>query len=55
VGFDVPAVVDIKSFIFWDVALYSPLNVNRRFGGTCLHLNLLYAALFAWFIIPAWK
>jgi hypothetical protein len=23
----------MKGFIFWDITLYSPLKVNRRFGG----------------------
>jgi hypothetical protein len=27
-----------KCSIFWDTTLYSPLKVNRRFGGTC-HLH----------------
>jgi hypothetical protein len=32
----------IKSTIFWDVALCSPLKVNQRFGGTYrLHLQNL--------------
>jgi hypothetical protein len=29
----------MRSSIFWDITLYSPLRANRRFGGTC-HLNL---------------
>jgi hypothetical protein len=30
----------IKSTIFWDITPYSPLSVNRHFGGTyCLHLQ----------------
>jgi hypothetical protein len=29
----------VKSSNFWDVTPYSPLKVNRRFGGTC-RLNL---------------
>jgi hypothetical protein len=29
-----------KSTIFWDITLYSPLRVNRRFGWTyCFHLQ----------------
>jgi hypothetical protein len=30
----------MKSIIFWDMTPYSPLNFNRRFGGTyLLHLH----------------
>jgi hypothetical protein len=30
----------MKSIIFWDMTLYSPLSFNRRFGGTYrLHLQ----------------
>jgi hypothetical protein len=30
----------MKSSIYWDITLYSLLQVNRRFGGTCrLHLQ----------------
>jgi hypothetical protein len=30
----------LKSSIFWDIMPYSPLKINRRFGGTCrLHLR----------------
>jgi hypothetical protein len=35
VGFDVLAAVDVKRSIFWDIQPCSPLEVNRRFGGTC--------------------
>jgi hypothetical protein len=29
-----------KSAVFWDITPWSPLKVNRRFGGTyCLHLQ----------------
>jgi hypothetical protein len=42
-----------KSSIFWDITLFSPLIVNRRFGETCLlHLrcqftfNGLYGIIF---------
>jgi hypothetical protein len=35
VGFEVLTAVFMKSSIFWDVTLCSPLKVNRRFGGTC--------------------
>jgi hypothetical protein len=34
VGFEVLTVVVMKSTIFWGITLCSPLNVNRRFGGT---------------------
>jgi hypothetical protein len=42
VGFEVLTAVVMKSTIFWDLLLCSPLSVNRRFGGTyCLHLQSL--------------
>jgi hypothetical protein len=29
----------MKNYVFWNITPYSPLKVNRRFGGTCrLHL-----------------
>jgi hypothetical protein len=32
--------VVMKSAIFWDITPYSPLSINRRFGGTySLHLQ----------------
>jgi hypothetical protein len=34
VGFEVLTAVVMKSAIFWDITLCSPLSVNRRFGGT---------------------
>jgi hypothetical protein len=34
VAFKVITAVDIKSSIFWDIKLCSPVNVNCRFGGT---------------------
>jgi hypothetical protein len=37
-AFEVSTAVVIKSSIFWDMMLCSPLKVNRRFGGTCRHL-----------------
>jgi hypothetical protein len=33
--FDVLTTVGMKRSIFWDIMSCSPLNVNRRFGGTC--------------------
>jgi hypothetical protein len=40
VGFEVFTAVVMKSIIFWDMTLCSPLSVNRRFGGTYrLHLH----------------
>jgi hypothetical protein len=40
VGFGVLAAVVMKSTIFWDITPCSPLNVDRRFGGTYrLHLQ----------------
>jgi hypothetical protein len=38
VGFEVLTAVVMKSYIFWDIMLCSPLKVNRRYGGTC-HLH----------------
>jgi hypothetical protein len=32
----------IKSTIFWDVTLCSPLEVNRRFGGLLTDYTALY-------------
>jgi hypothetical protein len=34
IGFEILTVVLMKSYIFWDITTYSPLKVNRRFGGT---------------------
>jgi hypothetical protein len=34
VGFEVLTAVVMKSSIVWDVTQFSPLKVNRRFGGT---------------------
>jgi hypothetical protein len=40
VGFEVLSAVDTKSSVFWDITPYSPLNINRRFVGTCcFHLE----------------
>jgi hypothetical protein len=40
VGFEVLTAVIMKSSIFWDITLCSPLKDNRCFGGTCrLHLQ----------------
>jgi hypothetical protein len=40
VGFEVFTAVVMKSTIFWDMTLCSPLSCNRRFGGTYrLHLQ----------------
>jgi hypothetical protein len=39
VGIEVLTAVVVKSSIFWDIMLCSPLKLNRRFGGTC-HLHL---------------
>jgi hypothetical protein len=40
VRFEVLAALNTKITIFWDITPYSPLNVNRRFGGTYrLHLQ----------------
>jgi hypothetical protein len=39
-GFEVLTAVVMKSIIFWDITRCSPLEVSRRFGGTCrLHLQ----------------
>jgi hypothetical protein len=40
VGFEVLTPVVMKSTVFWDITMCSPLKVNRRFGGTYrLHLQ----------------
>jgi hypothetical protein len=39
VGFEGLTAVVVKSSVFWDITLCSPLKVNRRFGGTC-HVHL---------------
>jgi hypothetical protein len=39
VGTEVLTVVVVKSTIFWVITPYTPLKVNRRFGGT-YHLHL---------------
>jgi hypothetical protein len=39
VGFEVLAMVVMKSSIFWNITPTSPLEVDQHFGGTCcLHL-----------------
>jgi hypothetical protein len=37
-GSEVVTTAVMKNLIFWDKTLCKPLNVNRRFGGTYLHL-----------------
>jgi hypothetical protein len=39
VGFEVLTAVVMESYIFWDINLCSPLEVNQRFGRTC-HLHI---------------
>jgi hypothetical protein len=40
VSFEVLTAVVMKSFIFWDITPFSPVEVKRRFGETyCLHLQ----------------
>jgi hypothetical protein len=39
VGFEVLTPVVMKSTVFWDMMLCSPLKVNQLFGGT-YHLHL---------------
>jgi hypothetical protein len=47
VGFEVFTAVVMKSTIFWDMTLCSPLSLNRRFGGIYrLHFQL--ACWFCW-------
>jgi hypothetical protein len=45
VGFEVLTAVDMKSFIFWDIALCSPLRVNRNFRGIRRACYLLHDGL----------
>jgi hypothetical protein len=42
IGFDILTEVVMKSYI-WDTTPWSPLKVNRRFGGTC------------WFLLQGWR
>jgi hypothetical protein len=37
--FEALTVVAMKNSIFWDGTPCNPLKVNRRFGGTCYHLE----------------
>jgi hypothetical protein len=47
VGFEVLTAVVMKSTIFWDITLCSPLSVNQRFGGTYrLHLHAASTLVF---------
>jgi hypothetical protein len=47
VGTEVLTPVVMKSTILWDITPCSPLEVNRRFGGTYrLHLQALLAICF---------
>jgi hypothetical protein len=39
VGFEVLTEVVMKSSVFWDIMPYSPLKVNRRIEGKCLHIQ----------------
>jgi hypothetical protein len=39
VGLEFLTAADMNSSIFCDITPYSPLKVNRRFGGTCFHLE----------------
>jgi hypothetical protein len=38
-GFEVLTAVVTFTFILWDITPRSQMKVNRRFGGTCLHLR----------------
>jgi hypothetical protein len=58
VRFEVPTAVVMKSSILWDIKPYSPLKVNRCFGGTYrLHFHLfdpedrsdMFLRNFGWF------
>jgi hypothetical protein len=57
VGFEVFTAVVMKTIIFWDMTLCSPMSFNRRFGGTYrLHLqgrrNRFSHLLVRWFVEP---
>jgi hypothetical protein len=40
VGLEVLMTIVMKNSVFWDITPYSPLKVNRHFGGMCiLHLK----------------
>jgi hypothetical protein len=50
-GCEVLRAVVMKSTISWDITPFSPLSVNRRFGGTyCLHLHSANHLLSRWFL-----
>jgi hypothetical protein len=49
VGFEVLTAVIMKSTIFWDITLCSPLSVNRRFGGNILRSSACHL-LSCWFL-----
>jgi hypothetical protein len=50
VGFEVLRAVVMKSYVFWDITPCSPLEVNRRSGGTyrraCFHTGFLLGLFF---------
>jgi hypothetical protein len=52
-GFRFSAVVT-KSSIFWDVILGRPVEVNRRFGGTC-RLRLHSWWILVWCTLQRWR
>jgi hypothetical protein len=55
-GFEIPTMVVMKSSIFWDITLRSPLKVNRRFGGIFRQGLLPSPRWFlAWLIIRPWR
>jgi hypothetical protein len=57
-GFDVLSAVVMKSIIFWDIMLCTPLRVNQYFGGIYqlyLQSRALLATCFpAWLILQPW-
>jgi hypothetical protein len=45
VGFEALTEVTMKISVFWITTVYSPVSVNRRFGGTCcLYLQCRWAS-----------
>jgi hypothetical protein len=45
-------VVTMRSTVFWDVISFSPMYVNRRFGGTHIHLDISFLFVFTYHMDP---
>jgi hypothetical protein len=55
VEFQVPTAVVINNYILWAITLCTQLKVNRRFGGTCLHISACLLLVFAWRVLQRWR